>query len=145
LRNCAYWQEFEREKVVWAEMTDGSGFSWDDTGILTNQTCYFMPNASKYLLCVLNSKVIYFYFSKIATALGNGVFRWIKQFVEQIPIPQIAKTEQQPFIALVEEILAAKIRGADTSEWERRIDALVFDLYHLTEAEMRLILQGDPG
>jgi site-specific DNA-methyltransferase (adenine-specific) len=142
LRNCAYLQEFEQEKVIWAEMTDGSCFSWDDTGVLINQTCYFIPNASKYLLCLLNSKVIYFYFSKIATSLGNGAFRWIKQFVEQVPIPKISKTEQQPFIALVDKILAAKERGEDTSELERWLDALVFDLYNLTEEEISIAMKN---
>ncbi len=142
LRNCAYLQEFESEKVVWAEMTDGSCFAWDDTNILINQTGYFIPNASKYLFCLLNSKVIYGYFSNIATALGKGAFRWIKQFVEQIPIPQIPKTEQQPFITLVDKILAAKARGVETSEWERQIDELVYQLYELTEVEIAVLEVG---
>ncbi len=135
----AYWQEFEREKVVWAEMTNGSCFAWNDTDMLINQTGYFIPNASKYLLCLLNSKVIYGYFSNIATALGKGAFRWIKQFVEQIPIPQIPKTEQQPFITLVDKILAAKACGEETGEWERQVDELVYQLYGLTEEEIAVI------
>ncbi|OQW92425.1 MAG: hypothetical protein BWK78_01785 [Thiotrichaceae bacterium IS1] len=64
---------------------------------------------------------------------------WQKVKVQQIPIPQISKTEQQPFITLVDKILAAKARGEETSEWERRIDELVYQLYGLTEEEIAVI------
>ena len=50
-------------------------------------------------------------------------------------------TEQQPIINLVDKILAAKQVDSktDTSEWERQIDKLVYDLYGLDEIERKLI------
>ncbi len=105
LRSCSYMDEFLKEKIIWAEMTSGNCFVWDDNKIFCNQTCYFIPNGNKFLLSVLNSKLVYFYFTKIATDLGNSAFRWIKQFIEKIPIPQISKEQQKPFEVIVDYIL----------------------------------------
>jgi hypothetical protein len=145
LRNCAYLQEFEREKVVWADLSrSGNSFVFDDKRLYLQNTGYIMTGVSlKYLTAVLNSKLILYYFDLINQKLDETGWRWINQYVERLPIPQISKTEQQPFVTLVEKILAAKARGEETGEWERRIDALVFDLYNLTEEEMLSILQDD--
>ncbi len=87
-----YVEEFEKEKIIWAEMTDMNNFMWDDEKYYINQTCYFMTNTNKYMLAVLNSKIIYFYIHMIASNLGTGAIRWIKQYIEKLPIPQIPKS-----------------------------------------------------
>ena len=48
----------------------------------------------------------------------------------EIPIKRIAPDEQKPFIKLVDRILAAKQRDAesDTSALEREIDELVYEI-----------------
>ena len=52
--------------------------------------------------------------------------------------------KQQPIIALVEEILAAKKANpsADTSALESEIDEKVFDLYELEKPERDIIRQS---
>ncbi|WP_082081575.1 hypothetical protein [Methylocucumis oryzae] len=59
--------------------------------------------------------------------------------VEKLPIPQISKPEQQPFIDLVDKILAAKKAGQDTRAWEQQIDTLVYALYDLTPEEIAIV------
>jgi hypothetical protein len=45
---------------------------------------------------------------------------------------------------LVERVLAAKRANpqADTSKWEREIDKLVYELYGLTEEEVKVVEGG---
>ncbi|EHN8519521.1 Eco57I restriction-modification methylase domain-containing protein, partial [Campylobacter coli] len=58
LRNCAYIEEFEKEKIVWAEMTKEACFVYDNSNFFTNQTCYFFTHCDyKYLLAILNSRL----------------------------------------------------------------------------------------
>ena len=66
-----------------------------------------------------------------------GATRWIKTFVERIPIPKLTEEKQRPLVGLVDRILAAKDANpaADTSALELEIDRLVYALYGLTEAE----------
>ena len=111
LRNCAYLEEFEKEKIVWAEMTDSPCFIYDNKGMYINQTCYFIPRNDKYLCAVLNSRLIYFYMKQIASGLGNGALRWIKQFIENLPIPQITESNKplcDEIIKCVDRILEIK-------------------------------------
>ncbi|MGL2771278.1 TaqI-like C-terminal specificity domain-containing protein [Helicobacter pylori] len=148
LRNCAYLEDFEKEKIVWAEMTDEPRFIYDNKGFLTNQTCYFIARDDKYLFAILNSKVMYFFMRQMASNLGEGAFRWIKQFIERLPIPQITEKNQEladKIIALVDKILALKEKDpkkANTQRLEKEIDALVYQLYHLTDEEIKIIENG---
>jgi site-specific DNA-methyltransferase (adenine-specific) len=73
--------------------------------------------------------------------LGEKAMRWIKQYVEQIPIPQISEKEQQPFIKLVDKILKIKKETpqADTESIENQINTLVYNLYNLTPDEIKII------
>ncbi|WP_121275902.1 class I SAM-dependent DNA methyltransferase [Helicobacter pylori] len=147
LRNCAYLEDFEKEKIVWAEMTDEPRFIYDNKGFLTNQTCYFIARDDKYLFAILNSKVIYFFMRQIASNLGEGAFRWIKQFIERLPIPQITTKNQElahKITDCAEQILQSKAKDpkANTQGLEKEIDALVYQLYNLTDEEIKTIENG---
>ncbi|MFP6201015.1 class I SAM-dependent DNA methyltransferase [Helicobacter pylori] len=147
LRNCAYLEEFEKEKIVWAEMTDEPRFIYDNKGFYTNQTCYFIARDDKYLFAILNSKVIYFFMRQMASNLGEGAFRWIKQFIERLPIPKITEKNQEladKITDCAKAILALKEKDpkANTQKLEKEIDALVYQLYNLTDEEIKIIEDG---
>ena len=90
----------------------------------------------KYILALLNSTLINYIFRTLF--LNKDIYKYQ---LEQIPIPVVSNKEQQPIINLVDKILAAKQVDSktDTSEWERQIDKLVYDLYGLDETERKLI------
>ncbi|ELO8680421.1 class I SAM-dependent DNA methyltransferase [Campylobacter jejuni] len=145
LRNCAYIEEFEKEKIVWAEMTKEACFVYDNSNFFTNQTCYFFTHCDyKYLLAILNSRLIVYYMQYISSHLGQGAFRWIRQYIEKLPIPKInSKNEKlaDELINLVDEILKAKEqdKNANTQELENKINSLVYKLYNLNEEEIKII------
>ena len=60
---------------------------------------------------------------------------------KQLPIPVATASQQKPIINLVDKILSVKKANpnADTSEWEKQIDALVYDLYGLNEDEIKIV------
>ena len=65
----------------------------------------------KYILGILNSKLITFYFSKmIATGTLQGTYSGVyPEDVRTIPIKKISKSEQKPLIKLVDKILNLNI------------------------------------
>jgi hypothetical protein len=88
------------------------------------------------LLGILNSKLMNWYFSNCYVDYN------IKpKYIEQLPIPQISKEAQAPFIEKVEKILTIKKENpkADTSALENEIDQLVYELYGLTEEEKAIV------
>ncbi len=148
LRDCDYYPEFEKEKIVWAEMTDNPSFALDKKGFYTNQTVYVMTgNNLTYIVGLLNSKISYFYLTKIAYSLSTNANRWIKQYVERIPLPPITAENLQivhELEKLVDEILIAKKENpdADTRALESQIDQLVYQLYNLTDEEIKIVEGG---
>jgi type II restriction/modification system DNA methylase subunit YeeA len=145
LRACAYYSEFEKEKVVWIELVDEGRFSCVESGIYTEATTFLMTHSrSKYLAGCLNSSLINWYFDTICASSGTGTNRWKKIYVELLPvlpiIPQnssvIDKIEE-----LTDEILTTKkqIISVDTQELEKQIDQLVYKLYDLTPQEIAIV------
>ncbi|HPX76970.1 MAG TPA: TaqI-like C-terminal specificity domain-containing protein, partial [Bacteroidales bacterium] len=99
-------------------------------------------NFLKYLLALLNSKIIGFYVSNFGDKARQTLFpRITMRTLKSIPIPHIDKLHQQPIITLVSQILDAKKENphADTSKWENEIDQLVYQLYELTDEEIAIV------
>ncbi len=60
-------------------------------------------------------------------------------FFENFPAPRILEITQQPFIDLVDRVIAGKEKRKDTTAIEAEIDRLVYQLYGLTEKEIELV------
>ncbi len=137
----AYWQEFEKEKVVYPNMTAFLPFLYDRKKFFSNDKSFIITGESlKYLVSFLNSTLFKFVFKESFPELLGGTRELRKVFFERVTVLKTSKSQQQPFIKRVEQILALKQRGEDTRELENEIDAMVFDLYQLTEQEMLDIL-----
>ncbi|WQS09294.1 class I SAM-dependent DNA methyltransferase [Helicobacter pylori] len=144
LRNCAYLEDFEKEKIVYGEIVQEPRFYLD------NGECelgYFYAEATSfiltgehlhYLLGMLHSKLITFAFKTFYAGggLGESGYRYKKAFIEQLPIPKITDGAKQ--------ILALKEKDpkANTQGLEKEIDALVYQLYNLTDEEIKIIEDG---
>jgi hypothetical protein len=93
---------------------------------------------NKYLLGILNSNLINFYFRLCFKDIH------IKpRYLSILPFPK-EPNYQQPIIDLVDKILEAKKENpeADTSHWESEIDQLVYKLYDLTDEEIKIVEEG---
>ena len=142
LRNCAYHSDFSSENILWRRVATKGMFAYvAEEMYCINAVNMIVGDSLKYLCAVLNSNLITWYAQQILPTSGTGTFHWEKAYVERMPVPQLSIVEQQPFIALVDEILAAKSADpqADTSELEEEIDWLVYDLYDLTDGEVSTI------
>ena len=96
----------------------------------------------EFILAVLNSRLISYWFVHKFGKMQRGVFPQFKvNELASFPIPKITADQQQPFIKLVDKILADKKAGNDTRALEREIDVLVYGLYGLSEEEI-LIVEG---
>ncbi len=142
LRPCVYYDEFEKSKIVWGELSDSQKFAYDDSGMYANNTIFFITgNNLKYLLSILNSKVAKWYFNEISTSSGMGTNRWLKYKIELLPIVQPADEQKESVEKLTNIIISMKKQNpsADTTDLESQIDQLVYQLYKLTEEEIKII------
>ncbi|MBI4760040.1 MAG: Eco57I restriction-modification methylase domain-containing protein [Chloroflexi bacterium] len=95
----------------------------------------------KFVLGVYNSKLLNFVYQKTTEEVGKVMPQVHIADLNELPIPNVEISRQRPIINLVERILAAKRADpqADTSELEREIDRLVYQLYGLTEEEIAIV------
>ncbi|MFK0429703.1 class I SAM-dependent DNA methyltransferase [Campylobacter jejuni] len=147
LRNCAYIEEFEKEKIVYPETTQGAYFVYDNKGIFLEKTAFFIVCENlKYLLGLLSSNLITYYYKNFSQGCKLGIkgYQYNKHALENLPLPKInSKNEKiaNELISLVDEILKAKEqdKNANTQELENKINSLVYKLYNLTEEEIKNI------
>ncbi|MGI4729532.1 MAG: Eco57I restriction-modification methylase domain-containing protein, partial [Janthinobacterium lividum] len=95
----------------------------------------------KFILGLLNSKVLNWYY-KQEFASTKTVFSEIgARQVEMLPIKNIPLLEQYSIINKVSEVLDLKSKSVliDTSQLENQIDQLVYQLYNLTEEEIKIV------
>ncbi|MGT0077143.1 DNA methyltransferase [Helicobacter pylori] len=101
------------------------------------------------ILGVLNSKLMTYFYKKkfFPTHMQGGAFGFDTLSVETLPIPQITKSNQptaHKITDCAEAILEAKEKDpkANTQKLEKEIDALVYQLYNLTDEEIKTIEEG---
>lgn len=69
----------------------------------------------------------------------GGYLEYKVQYIKKIPINNISEKEQKPFIDLVKRILVDRKNGKNTTDLEAEIDRLVYELFELTEEEIKII------
>ena len=106
---------------------------------LANSCNYLIPNVdlpTKYLVGLMNSKVINWFFRRFSTNSNVNGYE-----VESFPIPKATKQEKETIASKVDEIL--KIKGisvnADTKPIENEIDCIVYKLFGLSEEEISIV------
>ncbi|EQB1339663.1 class I SAM-dependent DNA methyltransferase [Campylobacter jejuni] len=147
LRNCAYIEEFEKEKIVYpCIMAKEPCFSYETSFAFAMAPANIITSNSdilKYILAFLNSDFIYLMLRKFY--MGGGIEGELKtNNLEKLPIPKINSKNQKladELINLVDEILKAKEqdKNANTQELENKINSLVYKLYNLTEEDIKII------
>ena len=98
--------------------------------------------ATKYVLTILASKFIsYLYINISAIALKDDFRQTTLTELRELLIPKIDIKQQQPFIEKADQILSLKKENpqADTSALEREIDIMVYELYGLSEEEVKVV------
>ena len=106
LRNCAYYHLFEQPKVIFPNLQNTNKFSLDEKGIYINAPAVMLslshlknPVAEgKFLLCLLNSKIIWYFLKSICVMRSGGYIEVKPQYFEQIPIPDIPEKDQAPLM-----------------------------------------------
>ena len=129
LRACDYYDEFQRPKIVFPDITRESRFAYEARGAYATNTTYFLPTADFYLLGLLNSKTVELFYRELSAQIRGGYLRFFRQYVEQIPIPKASEAERSAVAELVQKCIDAK--GVGCKEWEREIDERVAGLYGL--------------
>jgi type I restriction-modification system DNA methylase subunit len=112
----------------------------------------------EYILGLLNSRLLYFFLKSFSSKFSGGYYAFNRQYIEKLPIrltdftDPLDKARHDRLVAMVENMLvwhkqlAATRTPQEKAVLERQIaatdgmiDQLVYELYGLTEAEIKLV------
>ena len=112
----------------------------------------------RYFTSLLNSKLLDWYLKRIASVFRGGYFGANKQYLVQLPLPAMdlankpMRTKHDHLVDLVSQMSIARVARQEAvsdsdrklndqriSILDREIDALVYELYGLTDEEIRIV------
>jgi hypothetical protein len=127
-----YWDDFSKQKIVWAELArTGNAFAFASDNVVVLNTAYILvaPELDsaglKNILLFLNSKTLLYYLNQITTRFDSTGWRWLKQFVELLPVPKVSADD-------IDELLS--VRQSESSR-----DAEVYRIFGFTNEEIHYI------
>ena len=145
LDNTAYYLEFEKsEKIIWGLTADKWAYTLDKEQHYLPSNAYILTSETipiRFILGLLNSKLLHYYFGFIGVMTAGGAYTLKAATIEALPIAT-GTNEQQKEIALkVDNILNVKAndKQADVSSTENEIDRLVYNLYGLSDDEIKIV------
>ena len=120
LRACAYYELFDRPKIVHTDITWRPQFAFSNTAEYLLNTAYMWPTADLYLLAAVNSPLLWAYMWRNATHGKDEALRLIYSFTETLPIAP-------PSEAIRAEAEQAVARLIEISLASHRVQQLVLD------------------
>ncbi len=159
-----YYEYFEKPKIVFPDIAKETRFAIDNNGLFCANTVYFLPVVNKYLLGLLNSSLANYYFNHVCAGLegkNEKYLRFFGQYLENFPVHVVEESnvdnleKKNRIIEIVNQIennINNKDKGQGDHEkilhsnkikiLSHQIDALVYELYGLTEEEIKIIEGG---
>ncbi|MCX6842535.1 MAG: Eco57I restriction-modification methylase domain-containing protein, partial [candidate division WOR-3 bacterium] len=150
-----YYPEFEKPKIVWPGISgEVCAFALDTVGYYGNDNIQIVGTDERFLLGVLNSGVAKFILKHTCDVVQGGFFRLKMVYIERLPVPCLTPGDarQGKVAALVETMLKLhkdlpKAKTPHEQEslqrqiaaTDKQIDALVYELYGLTEEEIETV------
>ncbi len=99
LRSCAYWQEFDKPKIVYQEIQFHPSYAIDTTGQYGNNKTFFVASDDLYLLALLNSPLMWWH-----------NWRYLPHMKDEALSPVAFRMESLP-IAVASDVTRAKVES----------------------------------
>lgn len=154
IRQVANTEIYENPKIVYPDLCSKPRFALNLDGMFPNNTVFCIPSDNRALLGFLNSRMAWFWITHNCPSNRGGAYRLSNQFIDRMPIMQAVLSNSQ-LTALVTQMLDLKkqLTAAQTAPdrelvqrqidaTDRQIDALVYELYELSEEEIRVVEEG---
>lgn len=137
--SISYWEDFDRQKIVWKRVGSILRFSYDESGALAlDSTCFATGIHIKYLVGVLNSKLGK-YLLRNSPQTGTGDLLISVQAIEplKIPIPNDETNERIKII--IDKIIHNQSSGISSIKFQHEIDLTLYDMLGFTKEEIEFI------
>jgi adenine-specific DNA-methyltransferase len=147
-RGTAHPHIFTSAKIVCPQRNKTNTFGYNECDWYASADVYYITNPDKdyhikYILGLLNSKLYYVWLYNKGKRKGETLELYQKPLSE-IPIKKAPSDIQNSIVKIVNEIITLKKANPnhDISSLEQQIDDIVYNIYGLTNAEIKIIEQS---
>lgn len=138
LRNCAYMEDFYKQKIVWKAIGRNLTFSLLEEGkFLTAPASFINSNFNPFILAFLQSQYGKYFIYNNSDTTGAGDIMLNIQSLEKIPIPKVEKIIQDKIELLVYSIIQKKVEN--TLSVENQIDEIIYKLFGFSKEEIEYV------
>ncbi len=151
----------DNPKIIFPDIAITPRFTLDEVGYYGTNTTYFIPLNDLYLLGLLNSRLGLFYFTRTCAGLEGKTeiyLRFFGQYLEGFPVRLVKGSD--PMMGSHHDRIEVQVKGMLTlhkqlkdmrnsqvqtmiqrqiNATDRQIDKLVYELYSLTEEEIKIV------
>jgi adenine-specific DNA-methyltransferase len=135
--NIAYWQEFERSKIIIPAIVHNPDYAIDFSGYYGNdKTNICVTDEMYFISALLNSKTLWWFIQQTAASRQGGFYELKPMYVTQIPIAPAPTPTKTTIETLVQYILHLKATSAAPlmlDYFEQLLNAIVYELYFPAE------------
>jgi hypothetical protein len=86
LRSCAYYEAFERPKIVYQVIQFHPRYCLDETGFFTNDKCFFLSSNDAWLVAALNSPIMWWHNWRHLSHMKDEALESRGYRMEELPI-----------------------------------------------------------
>lgn len=136
---------FLGEKIIVPYRSSINSFALTTLPWFCRSDCYIIKTKSenfenKYLLALLNSRLYYFWFYTNGKRKGE-VLELFQVPLSEVPLKIVSNDRRKVIIKLVNQILQSKESNpkTDTSSLEAEINRQIYEVYGLTEDEIKIV------
>ena len=141
LRNCAYIEDFFKQKIVWKAVGRNLAFSILEEGKFITAPASFITseNSLYYILGFLCSSFAKYFIYNNSDTTGAGDIMLNIQSLVKIPIPQPSINNQEEIENIISEIIEGRKENIDTILLENKLDEFINNILRLSPEEIDFI------
>jgi hypothetical protein len=137
---------FEQDKIILCQNSKRIRATLDENKIYCKDiffVSYLTKKAKemkidiKYLLAILNSELMSYFYSIIfnATHIGGDYLHYLPIYLNPLPIKITEEDKQKEIIYLVDKLLNNKLSEKEFGDIDKAIDKLIYSIYEITSEE----------
>ncbi|MGD0020903.1 MAG: TaqI-like C-terminal specificity domain-containing protein [Smithellaceae bacterium] len=145
---------FKVKKIVTLDNASKNSFALDLQGFIGTTTVYSIIlkeddlQTYKFVLALLNSSLLNYYHKKNTVPQAGGFYRYQTSLIKHLPIRMASREKWAQITVIVDKILSLTqsddylqnlSKQAKVKKYEKEIDQLVYNLYGLSEDEIKIV------
>ena len=121
LRSCAYWEEFNKPRIIYQEIQFHPSYAFEDSGRLSNNKTFFLPVGDPYLIGVLNSPLLWWHNWRFLPHMKDEALTPVTFLMESLPVAEPSEKARSEIESVVRRLMDCRAEAISTRRHHERL------------------------